>query len=243
MDLLELGEAIRMRRTKSSLTQAQLASMINVSPQAVSNWERGENAPDIGLLPSIAAVLGCSIDDLLGYTYHSFHTYEGVALYADIRDFTDESVKLTPEEIATLLNSFFYSITEAVLRFNARPVKYIGDAFICVFLGDSPVDRSIKASVSAMKMAPGRFSIGLSYGEMYFGPIGHPDYAQHDVIGDYVNLAARACFWAAKSAQSHLAAPTATLERATMQLDIGTTETVTAAGKAVSVAEIVSIQE
>ncbi len=217
--------------------------MINVSPQAVSNWERGENAPDIGLLPSIGAVLSCSIDDLLGYTYHSFHSYKGVALYADIQNFTDESSNLNPEEIATLLNSFFYSITEAVLRFDGKPVKYIGDAFICVFFGDDTIERSIRASLSAMKMAPRRFSIGLSFGEIYFGPIGHPDYAQLDVTGDYVNLAACACFWAAKNSQAHFAAPTETVEQAGLKLNLGLTETVTAGGKAVSVVEIESIQD
>ena len=50
-----------------------------------------------------------------------------------------------------------------------------------------------------MRIIPNRFAIGLSFGTVYYGPVGHPDYAQLDVIGDVVNLAARSCFWAAKN--------------------------------------------
>lgn len=42
----ELGRRIRQARAEKKLTQEQLAEMIGVSKQAVSNWERGENRID-----------------------------------------------------------------------------------------------------------------------------------------------------------------------------------------------------
>jgi superfamily II DNA/RNA helicase len=42
-----------------------LAEKLNYSDKAVSKWERGESAPDILTLVSIAEVLGVSVDDLI----------------------------------------------------------------------------------------------------------------------------------------------------------------------------------
>jgi transcriptional regulator with XRE-family HTH domain len=47
------------------LTQAQLAEKLNVSPQAVSNWERGETLPDVAQLLNLAEALHCSVDGIL----------------------------------------------------------------------------------------------------------------------------------------------------------------------------------
>ena len=47
------------------MTQAELSEKLNVSPQAVSNWERGETIPDVTLLPDLANALHCSVDAIL----------------------------------------------------------------------------------------------------------------------------------------------------------------------------------
>lgn len=61
-----LGQRIRERRTSLELSQNALARELDLSFQAVSKWERGENAPDLRVLPGLARVLGVSIDWLLG---------------------------------------------------------------------------------------------------------------------------------------------------------------------------------
>lgn len=65
MITLKIPEIIQRERRKLKLTQEQLATMLMVSPQAVSNWERG-GYPDITLLPRIANVFKITIDELLG---------------------------------------------------------------------------------------------------------------------------------------------------------------------------------
>jgi transcriptional regulator with XRE-family HTH domain len=62
----ELGDRIRLKRKQAKLTQGQIAQKRYVSPQAVSKWERGENAPDIALLQSLAMMLNTTVDWLLG---------------------------------------------------------------------------------------------------------------------------------------------------------------------------------
>ena len=61
----QIGTNISNLRKSQGLTQAGLAEKVNYSDKAVSKWERGESAPDILTLVSIAQVLGVTVDDLL----------------------------------------------------------------------------------------------------------------------------------------------------------------------------------
>lgn len=61
----EIGGTIAKARKRKNLTQLELADYLNVSYQAVSNWERGQSMPDIDRLADLATVLALSLDDLL----------------------------------------------------------------------------------------------------------------------------------------------------------------------------------
>lgn len=63
-----LGENIKALRKSKGFTQEEFASLIGVSFQAVSKWERGDSYPDITYLPTISKILNVSIDELLGNT-------------------------------------------------------------------------------------------------------------------------------------------------------------------------------
>lgn len=52
-------------RRQRGMTQAEVAQELNVSFQAVSQWERGETAPEIDKLPQIAQLFGVTTDWLL----------------------------------------------------------------------------------------------------------------------------------------------------------------------------------
>lgn len=60
------GENIKKLRKEKELTQETLADFLGVSFQTISKWERGENYPDITILPAIASFFNVTIDDLLG---------------------------------------------------------------------------------------------------------------------------------------------------------------------------------
>lgn len=66
IDQRSLGQRILERRKARGLTQEQLGIELGVTPQAVSRWENGESAPDIGSVPDLCRVLGVSADTLLG---------------------------------------------------------------------------------------------------------------------------------------------------------------------------------
>lgn len=60
-----IGAKIRQYRRLRGITQEQLGSLVGVTTQAVSKWERG-GTPDAELLPEIADVLEVSVDALFG---------------------------------------------------------------------------------------------------------------------------------------------------------------------------------
>lgn len=65
-DSVMVGSRIMKLRKAAGMTQMQLAETMGVSFQAVSNWERGMSCPDIARLTELAALLGVSVDEILG---------------------------------------------------------------------------------------------------------------------------------------------------------------------------------
>lgn len=61
---MNIGEVIKDRRQKRNMTQAELAGLLNVTPQAVSRWEVGVSYPDIAMIPEISEALKVSADEL-----------------------------------------------------------------------------------------------------------------------------------------------------------------------------------
>ncbi len=62
----DFGKKLKELRTGREVTQETLANHLQISPQAVSKWERGEGYPDVALLPRIAAFFDVTVDELLG---------------------------------------------------------------------------------------------------------------------------------------------------------------------------------
>ena len=63
---MQIGEQIRELRKKRGLTQASFAERLFVTPQAVSQWERGITIPDTDKLADIADVLHTTVSKLTG---------------------------------------------------------------------------------------------------------------------------------------------------------------------------------
>lgn len=61
----EIGKRIILFRKEKGYTQEQLSSLLHVTPQAISKWEKGSALPDTALLPLLARVLEVTIDRLL----------------------------------------------------------------------------------------------------------------------------------------------------------------------------------
>lgn len=55
-------------RSERNMTQAELASLLFVKQQSVTNYEKGINIPDISVLKKMAEIFEVSIDYLVGIT-------------------------------------------------------------------------------------------------------------------------------------------------------------------------------
>ncbi len=64
-DTQKTGLKIMTLRKAKDMTQMELADLMQVSYQAVSNWERGNSMPDISKLADLARILDVSIEELL----------------------------------------------------------------------------------------------------------------------------------------------------------------------------------
>ncbi len=60
-----LAKNITALRQASSMTQLELAEILNYSDKAISKWERGESIPDVTVLKAIADLFGVTLDYLL----------------------------------------------------------------------------------------------------------------------------------------------------------------------------------
>lgn len=61
-----IGKRLAEIRKSKKLKQMELAEMLNVSQQVISNIERGVTAPDIEQLKKIADIYNISLDELVG---------------------------------------------------------------------------------------------------------------------------------------------------------------------------------
>jgi len=206
MNLRDLAERIREQRAKRGLKQQDLANALHVSPQAVSKWERGENAPDIAILAPLAKLLGVSTDWLLAANDEQLDVFTATVMATSIRGAYEKSLNMAPRDFAIWANGLFYKLTEITLRHDGVPIKYMGDKYLCFFSGTASPDRGAKAALEAKAVTHEDLRSGLSFGEIYLGSVGHPDYGRPDIMGEVVNVAFLTMDWAEQHSKTGLAA-------------------------------------
>lgn len=131
-------------------------------------------------------------------------------LFSDIRNFTNLSEKLSPDEVVGMLNPYLEVMTKVVHKHGGTVDKYIGDAIVAFYGEPIPYsDHTIRAVRTAIEMRvelnklrktwleEGRFDgvfdigIGIHTGDVFVGMIGSQQRLNYTVIGDVVNTAAR----------------------------------------------------
>lgn len=61
-----LGEKIIKERKKHNLSQENLAEMVGVTRQTISNWELNETSPDLKQAQTLTEIFNISMDELIG---------------------------------------------------------------------------------------------------------------------------------------------------------------------------------
>lgn len=127
-------------------------------------------------------------------------------LFADVRNYTSMTRQLGVERVAPLMDSFFHTGFDIVVRHDGILDKFIGDAIIALFnvpvRRDDHVDRSVAAATELQRAVERinsasnndtllQIGIGISTGFALAGRLGSNDPSSYTAIGDVVNIAAR----------------------------------------------------
>ena len=65
MDQITIGKFIASMRKEQSMTQRQLADVLNISDKTVSKWECGNGMPEVALMLPLCEVLRINVNELL----------------------------------------------------------------------------------------------------------------------------------------------------------------------------------
>ena len=146
-------EKIRYYRKKIGMEQKQLAQMLGITGNAVTNWENGRSRPDIQTLPRLCGILGISLYELLGVTDpRQQYSPDEQAMIADVRALSDAHQKFIQKMIADLRTAEKYNIMRPITKVIHPPralAAGVGDPTECydeseeLYLHSSPlVDRA-----------------------------------------------------------------------------------------------------
>jgi len=135
MDTKMIGSKIANARKDKNMSQAQLAQLLFISPQAVGKWERGESIPDIVTINKLAEILGVD----LNYFSENFRSRDNEPSFkpTDDNDNIEQTVQtvtnptMSPEERELLTNfsggnlsqSDFAGVTAHNRKFNGSALR------------------------------------------------------------------------------------------------------------------------
>lgn len=129
-------------------------------------------------------------------------------LLSDLRGFTSVAEQYTALEMVEVLNRYFASMSEIIIRYGGTIDKFMGDAIMALFGAPIERDDDIEAALacaiemqiamhdinqanSSHGIAPLYMGIGINTGEVVAGRLGSALHSEYTVIGDQVNLASR----------------------------------------------------
>uniref|UniRef100_A0A7C3E766 Adenylate/guanylate cyclase domain-containing protein n=1 Tax=Gracilinema caldarium TaxID=215591 RepID=A0A7C3E766_9SPIR len=129
---------------------------------------------------------------------------EMTIFFSDIRQFTNLSENLTPEESFKFINSYLARIVPAITKHGGFVDKYMGDAIMALFPNEEGPDEAVRSAIDMQRIIleynthrakcnyrPLSMGIGLHTGTLMLGVVGVEDRMQNTVVSDAVNLASR----------------------------------------------------
>ena len=131
---------------------------------------------------------------------------DATVLFAHLVGFSRLAERMTPRDVAQLLNEHFSRMADVIFEYEGTVDKFIGDAIMAVFGAPYPQpDHAIRAVRVALEMRrrldawnaervpqpPIEIRVGINSGNVVVGPIGSTRRKEITVLGDTVNIASR----------------------------------------------------
>ena len=123
-------------------------------------------------------------------------------LFSDVRGFTAFTEANRPEEVVRLLNRIHTVQEQIIHRYGGDVDKFVGDEVMGLFKGEEADLCACAAGIAIQRELLAHrgdrygglsVGVGINRGEVIEGRIGSERRADHTVIGDHVNFAARLC--------------------------------------------------
>ncbi len=131
-------------------------------------------------------------------------------LFVDIRQFTGLSERLSADQIVQVLNAYYDTVSDIILKHGGQINKFMGDAVMALFgapiSGDADEARAIQAAVEIQRSTDRlnaltlmhelnvtlKTGVGINSGEVMVGTVGGAATRfEYTAIGDSVNIAER----------------------------------------------------
>ena len=177
---------------------------------------------------------------------------QAAILFCDVRDFTEFAESHLSYDTIHILNRYFYHVGEAILKYHGYIDKYMGDGVMALFglpdyqsSGDagSICLNAVSAGLAILEAlhhfnqrlkddfnTEFKIGVGIHFGDVLVGEMGHPDIMQYTAIGDTVNTASR-IESATKTTQTSLLISQPVLEPIRDKIKIGKTVSMELKGK------------
>ena len=131
-----------------------------------------------------------------------------VVLFCDIRGFTSVAEKLEPNEVVSLLNTYYRMMAKVIASHEGVINQFVGDEIFVAFGAPLPIRdcvgsaarcavemvKRLEAINARLRASIGQeisVGIGLNYGPVVAGNLGSEDQISYSITGDTVNTAKR----------------------------------------------------
>jgi adenylate cyclase len=195
--LARVNSLMRLSEARRALEQARLAREVEQTQRIQRMFERYVS-PKL-----VQEILGGGENPLERFTRS-----EVVAMFADMRGFTQLSERFEPRKVVQLLNDFFSLITSVAYAFDGTVFNMAGDSLLIGFGVPLPqrdaAQRAIQAAITMISRFRGMaadwkllhridagLGVGIARGMVIAGSVGAPSHMSYTIIGDAVNTAAR----------------------------------------------------
>jgi adenylate cyclase len=129
-------------------------------------------------------------------------------MMTDLRGFTAQAERLQPEQVVHMLNTYFESMVDVVLKYNGTINEIVGDALLVIFGAPQEMPnraqhavacaiemqntiRQVNAQNLKMGLPELEMGIGLNDAQVIVGNIGSTKRSKYAVVGSGVNMTSR----------------------------------------------------
>lgn len=157
-----VANRIKCARSKAKLTQVDVATALGITPQAISNYERGVNGVPNNVIYKMAELFGVTVDYLIGISDVPIPIPHDISALLG-----SDAVRLTPAELQKVMETLG-NLTDLCKGLTTKEPSPLPGALECLDAAMNCVREIVSAyerNTAALLAAPGFAGYGTFTGE------------------------------------------------------------------------------